>query len=411
MTVDRGTPPINGPRRGLLAATVAVASVLLLVAGLAIRSSAVDGASPSADRAPAEPGSADRAAEPGAGHGAADRAAEPGAEPGSAGSGSAEAGVESGSADRATEPGVESGSGSGAAEPGIGTSYGVGRRDVTFVDPSRPTDAAPAEGIAAQPDRTLETVVLYPTVAAEAGPSTSDVRQVPAAAEGPFPLVMFSHGNGGSPDVYESLVEPVVRAGYVVALPTFPLTSLSGAFIGDAVNQPADVSFVIDQLVGLSGQPDGWLSDRIDVEHIAAAGHSLGAVTTVALTYDPCCIDPRIDAALAVSGIGVPSAAGALDDPPPTPLLLVHGVEDDVVPPTGSDDLFAGATGPAYYLRLTDGDHTSIGFGDDGELTEDVMQAFLDAELRDKPGPLEDLPADVEASGRGDWQENAAASP
>lgn len=359
MTVDPGTPSIDGPRRGLLVATVAVASGALLVVGLAV-------GSPAAAR--------DASAEPG---GAADRGAEPGA----------------------------------PAEPAIGTSYGVGRRDVTFVDPSRPTDAVPAEGIAARPDRTLETVVLYPTVAAEAGPTTSDVRRVPVAAEGPFPLVVFSHGNGSSPDAYVPLVEPVVRAGYVVVLPAFPLTSLSSASLGDSANQPADVSFVIDQVVGLSEQPDGWLSERVDAEHIAAAGHSLGAVTTIALTYDPCCIDPRVDAALAVSGIGVPSAAGALDDPPPTPLLLVHGEEDDVVPATGSDDLFARSTGPAYYLRLTDGDHTSIGFGQDGELTEDVMQAFLDAELRAKPGPLEDVPADVEASGRGEWQENDAASP
>ena len=40
-----------------------------------------------------------------------------------------------------------------------------------------------------------------------------------------------------------------------------------------------------------------------------------------------------------------------------------------------------------------------------------LFRSFLDAELRDKPGPLEDVPADVEASGRGEWQENAAASP
>ena len=298
----------------------------------------------------------------------------------------------------------------GSAETAV--DYGVGRRDVTFVDTTRPTDAVPADGVEARPDRTLRTVVLYPTVAAEAGPTTSDVRPVgPPAADGPFPLVVFSHGNGGDPDLYVPLVEPIVRAGYVVALPTFPLTSLSGAALGDVRNQPADVSFVLDRLLDLSAQPDGWLSGRLDPEHIAAAGHSLGAVTTVALVYDDCCVDPRVDAALAVSGIGVPSGPGTLDDPPPTPLLLVHGAEDEVVPVSGSEDLFADATGPAYYLRLDEGDHTTIGFGDDGELTEEALEAFLDAELKDAPEPLAEVPADVEESGRGQWQERNVPTP
>jgi fermentation-respiration switch protein FrsA (DUF1100 family) len=295
----------------------------------------------------------------------------------------------------------------GSAEPrGDGDGRGVGRRDVTFVDPGRPTAAVPEEDVEARPDRTLDTVVLYPTANVEASSASTDVRPAgPPAAEGPFPLVVFSHGNGGDPELYVPLVEPLVREGYVVALPRFPLTSLSGEALADVVNQPADVSFVIDQLLALSDRPDGWLAGRVDAERIAAAGHSLGAVTTLALAYDDCCVDPRVDAALAVSGVAVPSGPGTLDDPPPTPLLLVHGAEDATVPVTGSDDLFARATGPAYYLRLDDGDHTDIGFGDDGDLTREAMEAFLSAELEADPGPLAALPDDVAESGRGAWQE------
>jgi len=304
------------------------------------------------------------------------------------------------------------GAGGSAAPRGDGDGLAVGRRDVTFVDPSRPTAAAPEEEVEAQPDRTLDTVVLYPTANTEATSESTDVRPAgPAAAEGPFPLVVFSHGNGGDPELYVPLVEPLVREGYVVALPRFPLTSLSGEALADVVNQPADVSFVIDQLLGLSDRPDGWLAGRLDADRIAAAGHSLGAVTTLALAYDGCCIDPRVDAALAVSGVGVPLGPGTLDDPPPTPLLLVHGAEDGTVPVTGSDDLFARATGPAYYLRLDEGDHTDIGFGPDGDLTREAMSAFLDAELDDDPEPLTELPDDVADSGRGEWQERNVPAP
>ncbi|HEY8545977.1 MAG TPA: hypothetical protein VIL36_13050, partial [Acidimicrobiales bacterium] len=293
--------------------------------------------------------------------------------------------------------------GDGGAASGEGLA--VGRREVTFVDPGRSTPALPEEDLDAQPDRTLETVVLYPTANVEATSESTDVRPAgPPAADGPFPLVVFAHGDSAGPEAYVPLVEPLVREGYVVALPRFPRTSRSATGLADAVDQPADVSFVIDQVLALSDRPDGWLAGRVDPDRIAVAGHALGAITAVAVTYDRCCADPRIDAAIAVAGTGVPSAAGALDDPPPTPLLLVHGVDDPTVPVAGSDELFARAGGPAWYLRLDDGDDTVPGFGRDGELTLAAMSAFLDARLRDDPEGLAEVAEEVEGSGRGEWR-------
>jgi fermentation-respiration switch protein FrsA (DUF1100 family) len=283
--------------------------------------------------------------------------------------------------------------------------HGVGRRDLTFVDPSRPTAELPDAGIAAAPDRTLQTVVLYPTDD-EADEMATDA----PAATGPFPLVVFSHGVGGNPDQYVELVAPLAASGYVVAMPAFPLSSRSGSAIFDVLQQPGDVSFVIDQLLALTADDGSWLAGRIDADRIAAAGHSLGAVTTIALTYDTCCRDDRIDAAVALSGIGVPSGPGALDDRPPTPLLLVHGTDDDVVPVAGSDTLFEDATGPVYYLRLDGADHTSLGFGEDGALTSEAIGAFLDAELEDEPAALDAMPDLVAASGLGEWRTRNAPS-
>src|SRR4051812_37540090 len=57
--------------------------------------------------------------------------------------------------------------------------YEVGRVEATFVDPSRPTAARPARQLEAHPDRTLPTVILYPTEHGQ-------------PANGPFPLVVVS---------------------------------------------------------------------------------------------------------------------------------------------------------------------------------------------------------------------------
>ena len=277
--------------------------------------------------------------------------------------------------------------------------YGVGRREVALVDASRPTKAWSDGGVTARPNRPLPTLVLYPT----ADPA-SDGATDPEAAEGPFPLVVFSHGSGGDPTYYAPFLAPLVRQGYVVALPTFPLTSLPGSPYDDVGNQPADVSFVLDELLALSDDSSSWLGGRIDADHIAAAGHSLGAITTIGVTYDACCIDKRFDAAVAISGTGIPSGSGTLDDPPPTPLLLIHGALDETVPVSGSDGLFDAATGPTYYLRLDNADHTNFSLDAAGALTAQVVAAFLDAYLRERPAGLAEIPAAVASSGLGEWR-------
>jgi dipeptidyl aminopeptidase/acylaminoacyl peptidase len=273
--------------------------------------------------------------------------------------------------------------------------YGVGQRAETFVDESRGTAALPDRALPAQDKRSLPTIILFPT----------EVDGAQEPAEGAFPLVVFSHGTGVDASVYAPFLEPLARKGYIVALPTFPLSSLPGAEVDDAHNQPADVSFVIDQLLDLSGGGDSWLAGHIDPAHIGAAGHSLGAVTTVGLVYDSCCIDERVKAAVVMAGVGVPSNDGTLDDRPPTPLLLLHGAKDNIVPVSGGDDLFEAATGPAYYLRYDQADHFGFAVNENSALTAEAVIAFLDAELKDQPAALDAMPDTVAASGLdAQWQ-------
>ena len=120
-------------------------------------------------------------------------------------------------------------------------------------------------------------LLLYP--AAGDVPATTEPVDDAAVADGTFPLVVFSHGWLASGPAYEVRIKEWARAGYIVAAPTFPLSSGAGGMLGDYVNQPADVSFVIDELLALPD--DDPLAGHVDADAVAAAGHSLGAITTI----------------------------------------------------------------------------------------------------------------------------------
>jgi hypothetical protein len=69
--------------------------------------------------------------------------------------------------------------------------YRVGTRTATFVDDTRPTPAF--GGSPAAPNRTVVTDIWYP--AAE-NPDEAPVADGPAA-DGPFPLIVYNHGQQG----------------------------------------------------------------------------------------------------------------------------------------------------------------------------------------------------------------------
>ena len=99
---------------------------------------------------------------------------------------------------------------------------------------------------------------------------------------------------------YRSALDLWVRRGYVVVAPTFPLssgTAPGGPSLADYREQPPDVSFVISRVLRLARREG--LGKTIDRRSIGVAGHSLGAVTSLALVANGCCRDRRVDAAVA----------------------------------------------------------------------------------------------------------------
>jgi dienelactone hydrolase len=283
--------------------------------------------------------------------------------------------------------------------------HGAGVRTTQLVDPSRPTAADP-RGASAMPDRTLELTVYYPSDAAPAPTedAPTGLEPVPGApiSEGRFPLVVFSHGLGQAGDRYGSRIYEWVSAGYLVVAPTFPLTSGDGARLDDYVNQPADVRFVIDEVLRRSADPaDDLFHDHVDNERIALAGHSMGAMMSIAVAFNSCCLDDRIDAIVEVSGIQLDFPGGGYEDMPPIPLLAVHGGADTLVKIEGSERLVAAATGPTAFLRLPASGHGDIMFWEPGSLVADVAVAFLDRHLRGDDRRWSEIEEVTAASGLG----------
>ncbi|MDG4767616.1 chlorophyllase [Solwaraspora sp. WMMD406] len=191
-------------------------------------------------------------------------------------------------------------------------------------------------------DRPLPVTVWYPVTGAD----TTTER---------FPVVLFSHGLGGNPADYEAILTAWAAAGFVVAAPTYPYTSQggSGGNALDVLNQPADASYVLDELLALDGRDGDPFAGRLDVERVAAAGHSAGGITTVGLFT--AARDERLDAGIVLAGsaLGVGSAfSGAA-----APQLFIHGELDEVVSYASGKAAYERVPWPKAMLTLPDGDH------------------------------------------------------
>jgi dienelactone hydrolase len=215
--------------------------------------------------------------------------------------------------------------------------------------------------------RPLETIVRYP------------------ATGSAYPLIVFGHGFTLTPALYARLLRAWTVAGYVVAAPVFPLANAAapgGPNESDIVNQPRDLSFVITELLAV-------LHGKIDPSRIAVAGQSDGAETALGVAYDRRFRDPRVRAAIVLSGAAFPGMGPFPPHGPP--LLAVQGTADPINAPANTADFFRLARRPKFLLWLLGASHLPPYTSEQPQLgiVERVTTAFLDHYLKD--GPLHAL--------------------
>jgi dienelactone hydrolase len=163
--------------------------------------------------------------------------------------------------------------------------HAIGRQELRWVDASRPT--TPNADFAGAPSRELAVALWHPV-----------------DAPGPHPLVVYSHGFMSNRHGGAYLAEHLASYGYVVVSTDYPLTHFAapgGPNVADAVNQPGDVSFMIDTVLALDGEAKPFTGE-IDPTRIGVFGLSLGGLTTTLVAFHPELRDPRIAAAISIAG-------------------------------------------------------------------------------------------------------------
>ena len=231
----------------------------------------------------------------------------------------------------------------------------------------------------------------------------------------PRPVIIISHGWGGSRTTYRYFAEHLASYGYLVISPTHKgsdtAAALAGAVSGQTPaagvrtamfegvndpenlrNRPRDISFVIDEI---SRQPD--LAKLADLNHIGLAGHSFGAYDAMAIggmTVDlpeghkTSLRDPRIKAVLPMSpqGSGYLGIKRGAWDSFATPVLFLTGTKDygsGGLAATWRDEPFEAIhTAPEWIVTIVDGTHMTFARpGTSAPLIDSLGTAFFDANL------------------------------
>ncbi|MBW7865103.1 MAG: dienelactone hydrolase family protein [Candidatus Hydrogenedentes bacterium] len=187
--------------------------------------------------------------------------------------------------------------------------------------------------------------------------------------DGLFPLLLFSHGNGGLRMQNAFWCEHMASHGYIVMAPDHTgncaATFVDGALVlfensGDgrtrsAADRPKDLSFLIDEMGRLNAGNDSRFLGRVDLEKIGAAGHSFGGFTCSWLVN----ADPRVKAIAPMAG-AAPAADRTNYD---CPLLLFIAAEDDTLGAGRMEDLrryYEESKGPRYSVEFKNGGHFSF---------------------------------------------------
>lgn len=268
----------------------------------------------------------------------------------------------------------------------VPASFGVGEVVTTFVNPSL---SAYDYATGGWMPRTLVTEIRYPTLQSGAGGEISGAR--PAAAYGPYPVIVFAHGYDVTPDNYAALLDAWTRAGFVVVAPFFPdenkneITSLGGPSSragseaeSDVYYEPSDIAYLVNEVSAEAARPTAGparvMHGLVDPSRLVIAGQSDGGEAVAALGYDryyaatwaSIKVKPRVVAVL--SGAEFPRGVDVYSLPPAAPaLLVVQSATDECNFPQESTRLYDALGGHKWFLELDDASHLGPYAGTDAD--------------------------------------------
>lgn len=235
------------------------------------------------------------------------------------------------------------------------TPTGTALPSATAIPSGRPESTSSAAAPAgAAPDRTFPVRVRKLRLSRGKDRPLPTTIWYPATGDGPYPVIVFSHGLTSRPEDYASLLTRWARAGFVVAGAAYPHTSRGVAEFNvlDLVNQPADASYVLTEVLALDRRKGDALKGRLDETQVAAAGHSGGGITTLGMLSGN--RDKRLVAATVLAGRQVLPAPFT---GPEAKVLFVHGKQDRTVRYAEGLAAFDAVPWPKAMLTLPQGGH------------------------------------------------------
>lgn len=156
-----------------------------------------------------------------------------------------------------------------------------------------------------------------------------------------YPVLIFANGTGFDYKIYEKLLVKFAENGYIVV-------ANNETMAADGSAQIASLDFIISE----NSNSDCVLYGKINTEKAAAVGHSQGGRSAV----NAAAKDSRFDCVLSLAGSNYIEEAEILR----TPALFMAGTKDMIVNANKwVKPAYDVAKGPAVYVSLVDGVHTS----------------------------------------------------
>ncbi|WP_437511931.1 alpha/beta hydrolase family protein [Sorangium sp. So ce1099] len=138
----------------------------------------------------------------------------------------------------------------------------------------------------AMKDLSFPVLLMYPTnVPARVvsmGPYSLELAPDAPLPGGPSPLVVISHGSGGTPLAYRTLASHLARSGYLVAMPEHPGDNRHDQSLSETAenleDRPRHIRLTMDALFS---NPE--IGPHLQPANVALLGHSMGGYTALAV--------------------------------------------------------------------------------------------------------------------------------
>lgn len=182
-------------------------------------------------------------------------------------------------------------------------------------------------------------------------------RDVAAAGDKPFPLILFSHGAGGWRGGHGVLLSGIASWGFVVASTDYVEYGFVSQFSGGArpamAGRPtvnAAVKATIDLMAAEDKLAGGRFTGVIDLSRIGAVGHSAGGGTMFGQ------LDDRRIGAI-VGWAPVPPKGPVTSH---TPTMIIAGAKDSAIPVTAVSSAYETLQAPKRLIVLGNVGHNAF---------------------------------------------------